>query len=77
MDAVWTASEKLMVQQRLGGSITGSPEKVRRELRAFLEYTKTDELIVHAMIYDHAARLRSYEIVADALKEDAAEAAGN
>jgi len=76
MDVVWTPSEKLMVEQRLGGSITGGPEKVRRELRAFLEYTKADELIVHAMIYDHKARLRSYEIVAEAVKEDAADAAG-
>lgn len=77
MDQIWTASEKLMVQQRLGGSITGGPEKVWRELRSFLEYTKADELIVHGIIYDHQARLRSYEIVADALKKDAAEAAGN
>ena len=67
MDRVWTPSEKLWVQQRLGGSITGGPEKVRRELRSFLEYTKADELIVHAMIYDHKARLRSYEITASAL----------
>jgi luciferase family oxidoreductase group 1 len=72
MDTVWTASEKSMVQQRLGGSITGGPEKVRSELRSFLKYTKADELIVHGMIYDHSARLRSYEIVAGALKEDAA-----
>lgn len=77
MDLIWTPSEKLMVEQRLGGSISGGREKVRRELRAFLEYTKADELIAHAMIYDHEARLRSYEIVAEALKEDAADAAGN
>ena len=77
MDAIWTPSEKLMVQQRLGGSVIGDREKVRRELDAFLEYTKADELIVHAMIYDHAARLRSYEIVADAMKQGSAEAAGN
>jgi alkanesulfonate monooxygenase SsuD/methylene tetrahydromethanopterin reductase-like flavin-dependent oxidoreductase (luciferase family) len=76
MDTIWTPAEKLMVEQRLGGSITGGPEKVRRELRSFLDYTKADELIVHAMIYDHDARLRSYAIVADAIREGAADAAG-
>ncbi|MEQ1765166.1 MAG: LLM class flavin-dependent oxidoreductase, partial [Pyrinomonadaceae bacterium] len=75
MNAIWTPSEKLMVQQRLGGSVIGGREKARRELRSFLEYTKADELIVHAMIYDHTARLRSYEIVAEAMSETAADSA--
>src|SRR5690606_33037783 len=71
MDTIWTPEEKLMVQQRLGGSITGGPAKIRRELEAFLEFTDADELIVHAMIYDHKARLRSYEIVAEAFADKA------
>jgi luciferase family oxidoreductase group 1 len=72
MDTIWTPAEKAMVQQRLGGSITGGPEKVRKELIAFVESTKADELIVHGLIYDQSARLRSYEIVASALTSDAA-----
>jgi luciferase family oxidoreductase group 1 len=46
-------------------SIVGSPETVRADLQAFVERTRPDELIVVSHIYDHAARLRSYEIVAD------------
>ncbi|MDI1242080.1 MAG: LLM class flavin-dependent oxidoreductase [bacterium] len=75
MDAVWTLAEKSMVQQRMGGSIIGGREKVRRELQAFQDLTKADELIVHAMIYDHAARLRSYEIVAEVMREENADSA--
>ena len=78
METIWTPAEKAFVEQRLGGSITGGPEKVRRELRTFLESTRADELMVHAIIYDHQARLRSYEIVAAVLNAKAADsAAGN
>jgi hypothetical protein len=35
---------------------------VERALRAFIARTGADELIVTAMIHDHEARLRSYEI---------------
>jgi luciferase family oxidoreductase group 1 len=45
-------------------SIVGSADTVRGDLEAFIERTRPDELIVASHIYDHAARLRSYEIVA-------------
>jgi luciferase family oxidoreductase group 1 len=44
-------------------SLVGSPTTVRADLDAFIERTRPDELIVVSHIYDHAARLRSYEIV--------------
>ena len=72
MDAIWTSSEKALVYDRLGGSITGGPEKVKNELRSFLDRTQADELIIHAMIYDQEARMRSYEITADAMKSELA-----
>jgi luciferase family oxidoreductase group 1 len=46
-------------------SIVGSPATVRADLEAFIERTRPDELIVVSHIYEHAARLRSYEIVAE------------
>jgi len=48
-------------------SIVGSAETVRRELEAFVEMTKADELMIVSHLYDHAARIRSYEIIADQL----------
>ena len=75
MDAVWTPEEKAMVESRLGGSVIGDAETVRLGLEAFVESTRADELIINAMMYDNAARLRSYEIVADVWKRSASAAA--
>ena len=44
--------------------MVGSRETVQRGLEAFTDRTRPDEVIVVSQIYDHAARLRSYEIVA-------------
>ncbi|MCG7394667.1 LLM class flavin-dependent oxidoreductase, partial [Microvirga sp. ACRRW] len=43
----------------------GSAATVREGLEGFIEQTGADELIVASAIYDHAARVRSYEILAD------------
>ena len=48
-------------------SFVGSPETVKREMLEFIERTAADELIVVSHVYDHAARLRSYEITATIL----------
>jgi luciferase family oxidoreductase group 1 len=69
MDGLWTAQEKALVDARLGGSIIGGAATVRKELTRILDSTKADELMINAMIYDHSARLRSYEIVADVRRE--------
>ncbi|WP_339209764.1 LLM class flavin-dependent oxidoreductase [Paenibacillus sp. FSL K6-3182] len=64
MDDVWTAQEKIALMQQLGSSIVGGPETVRTKLKQYIEATKADEIMVAAHIYDHQARLRSYEIIA-------------
>ncbi len=45
-------------------SIVGAPDAVRSDLDDFVARTQADELILVSHIYDHAARLRSYEIAA-------------
>ena len=45
-------------------SMVGSPETVRADLDDFIERTRADELIVISHVYDHGARLRSYELLA-------------
>jgi alkanesulfonate monooxygenase SsuD/methylene tetrahydromethanopterin reductase-like flavin-dependent oxidoreductase (luciferase family) len=42
----------------------GSPQTVRDGLTQFVTRTGVDEVIIASAIYDHAARVRSYEIVA-------------
>jgi luciferase family oxidoreductase group 1 len=68
MNQIWNEREKALVESRTGGSIIGSAETVRLELKRILDATEADELMVNAMIFDHKRRLRSYEIVADVWK---------
>jgi luciferase family oxidoreductase group 1 len=46
-------------------SAVGSPETVRQAVTAFIERTRPDELMITAQIFEHSARLRSYQIAAD------------
>jgi hypothetical protein len=52
----------------LASSAMGSPDTVRGSLSSFIDRTRPDELMLTSQIFDHAARLRSYEIAADVLK---------
>ncbi len=57
--------ERLEIEQTLSAAVVGGPETVRRGIKAFVSRTGADELIVVAQVFDHAARLRSYEIVSN------------
>jgi luciferase family oxidoreductase group 1 len=61
-----TAAERGMLDQALACSAIGSPDTVRRGVDAFVARTGADELIVTSQVYDHAARVRSYELLAGA-----------
>ncbi|SMF65234.1 luciferase family oxidoreductase, group 1 [Paenibacillus uliginis N3/975] len=65
MDSVWTPQEKAVVGRTLSFSAIGSPATVRQQLDRFMDMTDADEIIVASAIYDHKARLRSYELLAD------------
>ena len=47
-------------------SVVGTPDAVASGLRAFFEETGADEIMVSSQIFDHQARLRSFEIAAHA-----------
>lgn len=66
MEEIWTPAERAMVQHAFREAVVGSKETVEAGLRRFLERTQVDELMVTAAIFDHAARLRSFELVAQA-----------
>jgi len=59
---------KAMLGEVLSCSAVGSRETVRGVVAAFLQRTRADELMITAQIFDHAARLRSYEIAAEVQK---------
>jgi luciferase family oxidoreductase group 1 len=56
--------ESAMLDQVLSCSAIGSPQTVAHELQAFIARTGADELMITSQIFDHAARLHSYEITA-------------
>ena len=58
--------ERAGLQHALTCTVAGAPGTVRQGLEAFIARTGADELMVTAMMFDHAARLRSYEITAQA-----------
>lgn len=60
---------RALLEQMLSCRIVGTPETVARELRAFIERTGADEIMVTGQIFDHAARKRSFEIAAKARDE--------
>ncbi len=57
--------ERALLDSVLSCTAIGSPGKVRDAMRAFVERTGADELMVASQIFDHRARLRSYEIAAE------------
>ncbi|CAH2409021.1 LLM class flavin-dependent oxidoreductase [Mesorhizobium escarrei] len=59
---------KTMLGQALSCAVVGAPETVRQGIEAFVQRTGADELMVTAQIFDHAARVRSFEILADVHK---------
>ncbi len=65
MNGLWSPSEEAYVTHQLSGSIVGSPKTVRLGLETLFAETGVDEILVTAQIFDHAARLHSFEIVAD------------
>ena len=66
IETFWTPMEKRQASGMLACSVVGSPETVRRGIERLAERTRADEFIVAAAVWDQQARLRSYEILAEA-----------
>ena len=71
IEAYWTQMEKKQAQHMLSRSIYGSPETVRAGIDALIAETGADELMIVSDVYEHAARLRSYELIAATQTADA------
>jgi alkanesulfonate monooxygenase SsuD/methylene tetrahydromethanopterin reductase-like flavin-dependent oxidoreductase (luciferase family) len=61
-----SAAERAMLDQALAATVVGSPATVQSGIAEFAARTGADELMITAQIYDHAARLRSFELVQEA-----------
>ncbi|HEY7457985.1 MAG TPA: LLM class flavin-dependent oxidoreductase [Xanthobacteraceae bacterium] len=65
MDGLWSEAERTGVEHAMRYALVGTREQVRDGLQKFIAMTAIDELIIATQIYDHGARKRSYEIVAE------------
>ncbi|MEN3339010.1 MAG: hypothetical protein V7647_2686 [Acidobacteriota bacterium] len=65
MEGRWTPFEQAGVEHAMAYAAIGSPETVSARLTALIAATRADELILTAQVFDHRARLRTFEIVAE------------
>ena len=68
MDGLWLPHEREAVMSFMGLAMIGSPAKVKAKLEVLVEQTQADELIFTCDLYEHADRIRSYELLAQAVK---------
>ena len=67
MEGLWTEGEKFLVDSRMALAAIGGPKILREKLERIAEATRADELIFTSDLYEHARRLRSFEIIAEVL----------
>ncbi|MBT4907886.1 MAG: LLM class flavin-dependent oxidoreductase [Rhodospirillaceae bacterium] len=67
IETFWSPMEKSQASSMLGCSFYGSSDTIKARLDPLIEATGADELMVVGAIWDHAARVRSYEILAEAM----------
>jgi luciferase family oxidoreductase group 1 len=63
----YTPFEQALLRERVGSQIIGGPSTVRAGLAELAERTGADELVITTVAYAHADRVRSYELVAEAV----------
>ena len=62
----YTATDNALIAQNRARLVVGSKDTVMGHLEPLIAATRADELMVTSMIYDHAARKRCYELLAEA-----------
>ena len=68
MEGLWLPHEKAAVGDFLGLAVVGGPAKIQAKLEVLQEQTQADELIFTCDLYEHADRLRSYEMLAQVMQ---------
>jgi luciferase family oxidoreductase group 1 len=63
IETYWTPTEKAQAKGMLARSIIGGPQTVRAGIEALIAETGADELMIVSDIFDHQARLRSFELI--------------
>jgi len=67
IEEFWSPAEKAQASSMLACSYYGSPNTIRDKVESLIDATGADELMVAAAIWDHRARVRSFEMLATAM----------
>ncbi len=70
MEQLWSPQERALLLDKQKYSIAGDRASIKERLLQILEETDADEFIIASQIFDHTARLRSYELVSELVKEN-------
>lgn len=70
MEGILTDYEEEQLNQMLACTFVGSKDTVANDLQHFLDQTGVDEIMISAHIFDHVAKLRSYELVAQMFNKE-------
>lgn len=73
MSKVWTGQEAAAIQNMMAVTFVGSKETVSAGLEELIKYTGVNELMITTNIYDHQARLKSFQITSEVMKEISSE----
>ena len=67
IEAFWSPAEKHHAAGMLACSFHGTKDSIKDKLASMIEETGADELMVAAAVWDHKARVRSFELLAEAM----------
>ncbi|MGJ9383396.1 LLM class flavin-dependent oxidoreductase [Salipaludibacillus sp. CF4.18] len=65
MDEIWSDYEKSVLEKQFGSAMVGTPSIIQEKLQDFQNKTGASEIMINSQIFDHEARLRSFEIVSE------------
>ena len=68
----FSRAEEATISSMHGSAVIGGPETVKARLQELIDETEADELMVTTMVYEHADRIRSYEMLAELMEIDPA-----
>jgi luciferase family oxidoreductase group 1 len=68
MDDVWDVYEEAQANQMLACTFIGSKQTIQEDLQRFLDQTQVNEVMASSHIYDHEAKLKSYQLLSEAFK---------
>ena len=69
MDTIWQPHEEQAVNHMLAYSLVGGPDTLKKRVKSFLELTEVDEIMATTHVFDHQARIHSYEVFAEVVKD--------